>query len=491
MEQWTGKKGVPELALPLTLVRDGQKPLYRQLYEQLRAAILGGELPPGVRLPSSRALAEAFGISRNSVVTVYEELLIEGYLVSQHGSGTSVNRELPSLPRRAKVVERKIPRWLTQEEPVVSEEELPRSVLADQIDFRLGATSTVLWPKLAWQSIWREVGRQQLPGDYGDPCGENALREAIASYVGRARGVRCQAEDVIIVAGTGQALDLIARATLGGHERVAMEEPGYPLARAVFQSRQVRVVPIPVDRDGLCVEMLPCETNVPTLVYVTPSHQYPLGTRLSIARRLALLEWAREHESLVIEDDYDSEFRFGAQPLPALASLDDLSRVVYIGSFSKVLTPALRAGYLIAPALLRERITRLKLLSDIHLSWPLQQALALFLQTRKLERHIQRLRHHYAEKRATLLQALAPVANLVEIQGLDAGLHACLELRKDDVHEAEIVARSYQQGVVVHALSHYYLGSPDKKGLLLGYGGLDKTQIMEGARKLAVALQQT
>lgn len=479
-----------ELTLPLTLVRNGQKSLYRQLYEQLRAALLGGKLPPGARLPSSRALAEELGISRNSVVAVYEELLSEGYLVSQHGSGTSVSRELPALPRRAKAVERELPRWLAQEEPVVSEEEFPLPVLADQIDFRLGATSTVLWPQRAWQAIWREVSRQPLPGDYGDLCGESALRAAIASYVGRARGVACQAEDVIITAGTVQALDLIARAALGERESVVMEEPGYPLARAVFQNRHARVMPIPVDTDGLRVEMLPCGAQAPTLVYVTPSHQYPLGTRLSIARRLALLEWAREQESLVIEDDYDSEFRFGAQPLPALASLDDLSRVAYIGSFSKVLTPALRAGYLIAPPVLRERITRLKLLSDMHLSWPLQQALALFLQTGRLELYIHRLRHHYAEKRATLLQALAPVADLVQIRGLDAGLHACLELRRDDAHEAEVVARSYQQGVIVHALHHYYLGSPDREGLLLGYGGLEKTQIVEGARRLVEVIRQ-
>lgn len=247
---------------------------------------------------------------------------------------------------------------------------------------------------------------------------------------------------------------------------------------------------VPVDADGLRVESLPCGTHAPTLVYVTPSHQYPLGTRLSIARRLALLEWAREHESLVLEDDYDSEFRFGAPPLPALASLDDLSRVVYIGSFSKVLTPALRAGYLIAPALLRERITRLKLLSDIHLSWPLQQALSLFLQSGQLERHIQRLRHHYAENRAALLQALTPVTNLVQIQGLDGGLHACLQLRRENLDEAEIVARSYQQGVIVHALRPYYLGAPDKQGLLLGYGGLEKSQVTEGVSKLAEVVRQ-
>lgn len=489
MEKWAGSKFVPELTLPVTLVRDGQKPLYRQLDEQLRAAILNGSLVPGVRLPSSRVLAEELGISRNSVVAVYEELVSEGYLVSQHGSGTSVSRELPILPRREKAVEGKIPRWLTQEEPVLSEEEFPRPALAGKIDFRLGVTSTSLWPQQAWQAIWREVCRQPLPGDYGDPCGDRELRAAIASYVGRARGVACQAEDVIITAGTVQALDLIARATLGTHDSVAMEEPGYPLARAVFQYRKVQVIPIAVDTDGLRVEMLPRGANAPTLVYVTPSHQYPLGTRLSLARRLALLEWAREHESLMIEDDYDSEFRFGAQPLPALAGLGNLSRVVYVGSFSKVLTPALRVGYLIAPALLRERIIRLKLLSDIHLSWPLQQVLALFLQTRQLERYIQRLRYHYAEKRATLLQALAPVANQVQIQGLDAGLHACLELR-GDVHEEEIVAQSYQRGVLVHALSHYYLGTPGKKGLLLGYGGLDKTQIIEGARKLAEVIQQ-
>lgn len=480
-----------ELTMFLALTRNRQQPLYRQLYEQLRSAILNGSLAPGVRLPSSRALAKDLGISRNSVVAVYEELLSEGYLVSQRGSGTSISHELPLLPRREKAVERNRPRWLAQEEPVVSEEEFPLPVLPGQIDFRLGVTSTTLWPQQTWRTIWREVSKQHLPGDYGDPCGDRALRAAIASYVGRARGVVCQAKDVILTAGTVQALDLIARATLGKSDRVVIEEPGYPLARAVFQSRQVQILPIPVDTDGLRVEMLPCGANVPTLVYVTPSHQYPLGMRLSIARRLALLEWAREYESLVVEDDYDSEFRFGAQPLPALAGLDEPGCVAYIGSFSKVLTPALRVGYLIAPPLLHERIIRLKLLSDIHLSWPLQQALALFLQNRQLERYIQRLRYHYAEKRALLLQSLAPGADLVQIQGLDAGLHVCLQLRRDDLREAKIVARSYQQGVVVHALSHYYQGLPDKQGLLLGYGGLDKPQIMEGARRLIDVIQKT
>jgi GntR family transcriptional regulator/MocR family aminotransferase len=475
-----------EFPLPLNLVRYQAKPLHRQLYEQLRAAMLEGKLPPGARLPSSRSLAQDLGVSRNIIVTAYEELLIEGYLVSRRGSGTVVNSELPLCSNRERQVLSKFPRWLVEDTPLPLEEELHQPEQTGLLHFRLGATTTAFWPQRAWQSIWRQVSRRALPGDYGDSCGESELRSAIASYVGRSRGVACRAEDVVITAGTVHALDLIARATLRADDMVAMEEPGYPLARAVFQSKQVRLMPVPVDADGLCVEMLSC-VNPPSLVYVTPSHQYPLGTRLSVARRLALLEWARESESLVVEDDYDSEFRFGAQPLPALASLDDLSRVVYIGSFSKVLTPALRAGYLIAPPLLRERIARLKWLNDAHLSWPLQQAIALFLQEKHLERYIQRLRQHYAEKRALLMQELEPVADLVRMRGLDAGLHVCLELGELD--ETDVIARCLQQGVVLHALSHYYLERPGKAGLLLGYGGLNGEDVQQGARKLVRVLR--
>jgi GntR family transcriptional regulator / MocR family aminotransferase len=490
MEQKASKKPIPALGLPLTLARTREKPLHRQLYEQLREAILRGTLAPGTRLPSSRTLAGELGISRNIAITAYEELLIEGYLIGRQGSGTYVSSDLPPLsrPKRAEVQER--PRWLTQAMPALNESETPRSHRPGVIDFRLGTTTTAHWPERVWRAIWREVSRRPLPGDQGEVGGEQALRAAIAAYVGRSRGVACRAEDVIVTSGTAQALDLIARATLSAGCVAGIEEPGYPQARAIFQARQAELLPIPVDTDGLRVEDLPRGPGAPVVVYVTPSHQYPLGTRLSIARRLALLEWARENESLVIEDDYDSEFRFGAQPLPALAGLDNLSKVAYIGTFSKVLTPALRVGYLVAPTPLREHVTRLKLLSDAHLSWPLQQALALFLQEGHLERYIQRVRHHYAEKRAILLAALQPLTGLIKIEGLEAGLHTCLELRAD-LYEDAIIARAARRGVLVHPLSRHYLGSPTRSALLLGYGGLENEQVREGAARLVAAIQET
>ncbi|MBO0783388.1 MAG: PLP-dependent aminotransferase family protein [Ktedonobacteraceae bacterium] len=489
MGQKATGKIAPDLALPLTLTRTRHKPLHRQLAEQLREAILRGVLAPGIRLPSSRALAKELGISRNIVLAVYEELLIEGYLIGRHGSGTSVSSDLPRLERAEGATAQERPRWLTQTIPWLDDGESPPSNQPGVIDFRLGATSTALWPEGVWRKIWREVSKQPLPGDYQEPVGDLALRTAVASYVGRARGVACQAEDVIITTSAVQALHLIAQATLDSGRSVALEDPGYPRARAIFQHRQARLIPIPVDTDGLRVEDLPQGAAAPHLVYVTPSHQFPLGVRLSIVRRLALLEWARENESLIIEDDYDSEFRFGAQPLPALAGLDHLSRVAYIGTFAKLLTPSLRLGYVIAPRPLREYMAQAKILSDVHPSWLLQQALVHFFKEGYLERYIQRLRYHYAQKRATLVEALAPLTNQIQIAGLEAGLHTCLELSAG-LREKKVIVRAAKRGIMVYPLSRHYLGTPDKHALLLGYGGLTDEQIRQGAEQLVAAIQE-
>lgn len=326
---------------------------------------------------------------------------------------------------------------------------------------------------------------QTLPNDYGPPEGDVLLRSAIAHYVERARGVNCQAENMVITSGTVQALDLLARATLSAGDRVGIEEPGYPLARQVFQARQARLVPIAVDHDGLQVQTLPHGPSAPLLVYVTPSHQYPLASRLSIARRLALLEWARTHDSLIVEDDYDSEFRFDAPPLPALAGLDTTGQVAYIGSFSKILSPALRVGYLVASAELCERVTHHKLLTDYHTSWPVQRALTVLL----TEGHIQRMRHRHAEKRALLSSVLAPLAPKAQLLGLEAGLHAYLELSPCFKTKA-LVEQAQKQGLVVTPLDEYYLGTPDRNGLVLGYGGLEPREILRGGQILAEIIQQ-
>ncbi len=484
----TSRRGrsTPDLLFTLELEKQSDQPLHRQLGMRIRQAILDGRLLSGERLPSTRTLAKVLHISRNSAIVAYEELCAEGYLTGTHGSGTFVASDLPSLPKPLQFSMRHTPRWLSHPLPFIAGEEVsPPGMLA----FRLGVTTTTTLSPRLWRSIWRNVAMQTLPNDYGPPEGDVLLRSAIAHYVERARGVSCRAENIVITSGTVQALDLLARATLSAGDLVGIEEPGYPLARQVFQARQARLVTIPVDADGLQVQHLPHRPLAPSLVYVTPSHQYPLASRLSIARRLALLEWARMHDSLIVEDDYDSEFRFDAPPLPALAGLDTTGQVAYIGSFSKILSPALRIGYLIASSELCERIVHYKLLSDYHTSWPVQRAMTVLLTEGHLERHIQRMRHHYAEKRALLSSVFAPLAPKAQLLGLEAGLHMYLEL-SPDLDTKAVVEQAHKQGLVVTSLDEYYLGTPDRSGLVLGYGGLEHWGILRGAHILVEIIQQ-
>jgi GntR family transcriptional regulator / MocR family aminotransferase len=478
-------KIAPDLGLPIALERATQKPLHRQLCEQLRRAILDGRLESGTRLPSTRTFARALGVSRTVTSSAYDELFAEGYLEGRHGSGTYVARGLPPLPRPTRPSPNTLPRWLGKAPPLARDESLPPQAIA----FRLGVPSLSSLPPRLWREAWRTVTARLPPNGYGPANGDPALREALAAYLGRSRGLACTPEDIIITAGATHALDLIVRATLSAGDPVGFEEPGYLAARQIVRAREGRILPVPVDDDGMQVERLPFGRAAPLLVYLTPSHQYPLGTRLAVSRRLALLTWAQANDSLLVEDDYDSEFRFDTSPLPALASLDEAGRVAYIGTFSKVLTPALRVGYLLAPPLLRERIGQIKQLTDEQVSWPTQQWLAAFISRGHLDRHVRRMRHQYAEKRRILAQTLAPIAHLARLGGLEAGLHAYLELGASV--SATLVAQcALQRNVMVTPLDAYYLGAPDRSGLLLGYACLEIPDIIRGATILTEVIEQ-
>jgi GntR family transcriptional regulator / MocR family aminotransferase len=345
-------------------------------------------------------------------------------------------------------------------------------------------------PTEGWRRLWRDVADAIPPKHYLNPAGEPRLRAAIAAYLGRSRGVTTDPDDLVITTGAAQAIDLLIQATIPPGAAVAIEDPGYPTARRLMYLRGVSIVPIPVDDDGLRVDCLPSGANAPLLVYVTPSHQYPIGVRMSIARRLALLEWAEANDAIIVEDDYDGEFRFGAPPLPALAGLDRTGRVAYIGTFSKVLMPGLRVGYLLAPSALRDRILTLKRLTDHHTPWAEQQALIGFCERGDLDRHIRRMRRFYAGNRAVLASALATVAELGRLHGLEAGLHAFLELR-DDLDPDRVVVACRARNVIVSTLDGYYAGTPDRRGLLLGYGGLDPDAVRQGAIVLAQVLRES
>lgn len=473
--------------LPLALDRDSAEPLGSQLLAQLRAAIVEGVLAPGARLPATRTLARALGVSRNVVVAVYDELLAEGFVAGRHGSGTYVEAALPTRPR-AIVAPTIAYRWQRRPAPPPVSAFPPDDDGPGLISFQPGVPALGLLPPEVWRRAWRAATDTLPPNRYAPTDGDPALRAALARWIGQTRGVACGPDDIVVTTGAAQSLDLIARATLVPGDAVAFEEPGYFSARNLLLAHGARIAPIPVDGDGMCVDLLPRGAAAPLLACVTPSHQYPLGGRLPLSRRLALLAWAQAEDSLIVEDDYDSEFRFAAPPLPALLSLDRAGRVVYIGTFAKSLTPTLRVGYIVAPPALRERIVALKALIDRHTSWPIQRAVLALLAEGQLERHIRRARRRYAESLAILRGALAPLtderAGVARLLGLEAGLHACLELAPP-LDAERIVRRARERGVVVGSLAAYYFGPPDRAGLVLGYGGLGLPELARGARILA------
>jgi GntR family transcriptional regulator/MocR family aminotransferase len=475
-----------DLELSLQLKRHSGIALHVQLANQLRDAICSGRLEAGSRIPSSRQLARLLKIDRNIVLIAFETLLSEGYLLAKLGSGTFVTSERLSPQIQAHYQKHIAHRWV---KPVKLE--VPNESLLEKntITFALGQPSVTELDMAAWRGIWRNVASTVPSRDYPDPQGHVRLREALAQYLGRSRGLRCTATDVIITNGITQTIQMISRATLKPKDTVAIEEPGYRLVRDVFQSLKVRIKAIPVDQDGLEVDRLPTGDAAPILVYCTPSHQYPLGSRLSVPRRLALLEWARNHDSLILEDDYDGEFRFETAPLPALAALGQ-DCTVYLGTFSKTIAPSLRVGYLVAPPALLERLVQLKTLNDYDTSLPMQIALVKFIESGHFERHIRRMRRVYANKRQTLLERLAPIQHIASLKGLEAGLHAHLEL-PESMKAEQIVVKAGSVGVNVSTLESYYLERPTVNGLLLGYGGLTIPEIQTGARKLVqIILEQ-
>jgi GntR family transcriptional regulator / MocR family aminotransferase len=444
--------------------------LERQLLHELRSAIFSGRLPQGSRLPSSRQMATDLGINRNTVIAAFDQLLAEGLLEGRRGAGTFVGQvRLKPLPKTALTQAR----WLHEAVVPPSDTRPPQP-----LEFCVCLPSMAEFPLLAWQKAWREAARHLPSPHYAASGGEPELRSQIAAYLRRARGLICQPEDVLITNGAIQAIHLIAQATRPSS--VAFENPGYSMARVVFEQYGAEIVPIAVDEDGLRVEDLPNGKHVPMLVYVTPSHQFPIGGRLSLARRMALLAWAEQNDALILEDDYDSEFRFDVQPLPPLASLDTTGRVAYIGTFSKVLSPSLRLGYVLATPALKKRLEAQKTIADYHSNTQSQLAMAEFLRVGALERHIAKMRRVYANKRAVLVEALKPVGELAKVIGLEAGMNIFLRFAPDFPVDA-VVQQCLERGVLVTDVKRYALEPVAWHGLVLGYGGLSENEIRQAS----------
>jgi GntR family transcriptional regulator/MocR family aminotransferase len=456
---------------------DGRRDLARQVYRQVRAAILDGRLRRGDRLPPTRELALRLGIARQTATVAYEWLAAEGLISGRRGAGSRVEGQALGRPaRRAGAALQPRPVWDRLAAPE------PRAA-APRYDFGVGAPDAGLFPFDAWRRLLgRQVRATLLDAAYGDPAGHPRLRAALARHVGLSRGVTAGPEDVVVTNGAQGAFDLVARVLVEPGATVVVEEPGYPPLRLLLRSCGARLRPVPVDGNGLSVEALPDEAR---LVFLTPAHQFPLGVPLSHTRRVALLDWARRRQAVLVEDDYDSEFRFGGRPLETLHALDRDGRVVYVSTFSKSLLPALRLGFLVAPPPLRRALRAAAFAAGWHAQGPAQVALLALIESGLLARHLRRARRVYAARHQAILDALrtdfgrwlSPLPSLT-------GLHLAARLRLGGpAFEREVAEQARRRGVGFDRLSAYYEGAP-QAGLVLGYGALPDERVAEGLRRL-------
>ncbi|MCU1228881.1 MAG: transcriptional regulator, GntR family [Acidobacteria bacterium] len=458
---------------------EGRDELARQIYQQLRAAILSGRVARGEKLPPTRELARRLAVSRNTVSLAYEWLVAEGLLSGRSGAGSFVesdpvaraSRPRAGVPIRHRAV------WDSIDAPPLREQ-------APRYDFGVGMPDAALFPYETWRRLLaRQIRASKLNAEYGDAAGHPKLRAGIARYVAVSRGVNASADDVIVTNGAQQAFDLIARVLLEPGMRVAVEEPGYPPPRQLFASLGARVAAIAVDDEGLDVDALPNDTR---LVYVTPSHQFPLGLPMSPARRAALLAWAERRNAVIVEDDYDSEFRFGGRPLETLQAMDRAGRVIYVGSFSKSLLPSLRLGFLIAPPSLLAPLRAASYVAGWYAQWPAQLALASFIDEGLLARHVRKMRRVYAERHDRILQTLlTDFAKWLTPVPSVTGMHLAARLRRGGIRlERELAERAFANGVGFDRLSAYCTTGRGQPGLVLGYGAIATSRIDEGLRRL-------
>jgi GntR family transcriptional regulator/MocR family aminotransferase len=492
------KRAATVPATGITLDPTGQLPMHRQLYQRLRAAILAGELTAGTRLPSTRSLAAELAVSRTTALTAYQQLRDEGYLDGQVGAGTTVAQLSGpglALPASAHAAPQAPPRpALSARGAMMAGDRWrlrpPDSFGAGLRAFPLGVPALDAFPHPVWTRILTRRARRSLGGllGYQDVAGYRPLREAIAAYLGMARGVRCTPDRILVVGGAQAGLDLAARLLLDPGDPAWVEDPGYYGARGALVGAGARLVPVPVDSDGLDVAAGQRYEPGARLAYVTPSHQFPVGVTMSLPRRLALLAWANQVGAFVLEDDYESEYRYVGRPLPALQGLDEAGRVVYVGSFSKVLFPSLRIGYLVVPDGLMDAFTAAQRLSHIHVPALEQAVLADFLAEGHFGRHLRRMRALYAARGAALIRAIRREAGgALELRSAHAGLHLVgwLPTGTDD---RAVAARAAQHGVQAQPLSAHALQPLSRGGLLLGYAAVAQPEIEQGARRLAAAL---
>jgi GntR family transcriptional regulator/MocR family aminotransferase len=473
-----------------------QMPLYRWLYEELRSTILAGRLHPGARLPATRDLAAQYGISRPTIVTAFEQLRSEGYVEGKVGSGTYVSKTLPDellQAPRAKSPVRTRRRSIPLSTYARRLRPLPRSESRPARAFRasqpaLDAFPTGLWAQVATRRL-RRVSTRLLAG--GEALGYRPLREAVAEYLNTSRGVKCTAEQVLIISGVQQALDRAAHLLLDAGDPVWMEEPGYPGAAVVFRAVGAKICPVPVDSEGLNLEAgrRRWKQQRPRLIYVTPAHQFPLGVTMSLRRRLSLLEWARRSRTIIFEDDYDSEYRYSGRPIPALQGLDRAAVVIFAGSFTDALFPALRLAYLVVPSDMVDIFAAAESVSTHHPPLIDQAILCDFIREGHFARHVRRMRELYAERLSVLVEsARERLTGLLEIPAIEAGLRTVSWLQGGILAERAAQAAA-KYDVEVLPLSRYAYGRARRDGIVLGFAAVDAREIRRGVEQLGRALE--
>jgi GntR family transcriptional regulator/MocR family aminotransferase len=478
------------------LDRAAAAPLFRQLYGRLKDAILAGALPPGARLPSTRVLCRLLAVSRQTVLAAYDQLLAEGYLGGTVGRGTFVSASLAMARAAPAGASARLLRPLSARgEAMAAAMGSVRFHEGRLRAFRASMPGLDLFPFDLWRRL--EARRSRHGGvdlGYTDPAGHKPLRELLCAYLHSSRGVECTPEQVVITSGSQQALYLLAQLLLGPGDGVWIESPGYQGACAPFEVAGARICTVPVDQHGMDVAWAAAHHPAAKMVFATPSHQLPLGVTMSLARRLELLRWATANQAWVIEDDYDSEYRYTGPPLASLQSLDRGGCVIYVGTFSKVLFPGLRLGYVVAPPALAGPLARAKAVVDRHSAIVPQAVLADFMAGGHFARHIRRTRDAYAGRRAALLDTIDGVLGDELVCGpSDAGLDLCVHFRRD-LAEADVVRRAFEAGIDVRPLSYYTnpAAGPEcavAPGLLLGFSALAPGEIKAGAAVLARVLK--
>jgi len=467
--------------------------LQRQVYAAVRRAILDGVLEPGTRLPSSRGLADDVRVSRTTTLLAYEQLLAEGYLETRRGAGTFVAQELPDdlqqLPSPRRLARTKHPQLSRRGSALAAIPRSGRRISGPPRAFRLGVPALDRFPLRLWSQL---VGRRmrsmtftQL--DYADTGGSVDLRKAIAEHVQTARGTACGPDQVFVVAGAQRGLQMICTALLDPGDGAWLEEPGYPGARSALAQAGARIVPVRVDAQGLDVAAATRRAPRARMAYVTPSNQFPLGVPMSLMRRLALLKWAAKAGAWIVEDDYDSEFRYATRPLQCLHGLDADGRVIYVGTFAKSIFPAMRLGFIVVPVDLVERVQAIRRAADLHPPMLEQMALADFIRDGHYATHLRRMRSIYRERlEAVEAAATEFCSGALRLRPIHTGLHAVADL--EGVDDERVCEEARERGIEVAPLSSYYVGRATANGLLLGFASTPPGSLRRGMEQLAAAI---